>query len=92
MNDYTEMTPEERFAEVDRMARELIGSARWKSDLARRYGITPEGVGRWMREGAPVWPCVALRDALAAQAWEMVRRAVLEAEGSTDPMLGKSRS
>lgn len=64
------------------MAAQLIGSNRWKAAIARRYGITPEAVGQWMRKGAPVWICVALRDALAAQALERVRAAIQEAEGA----------
>lgn len=82
MNDYTDLTPKERFAEVDRMAAMLVGSARWKTAVARRYGITPEAVGKWMRQGAPVWICVALRDALAARAWEAVRLAIRNTEGN----------
>lgn len=84
MRDYTEMSGEERFSEVDRMAAQLIGSNRWKAPLARRYGMTPEAVGQWMRKGAPVWICVALRDALAAKALSRIKDALRIAEGAPE--------
>lgn len=64
MTDYTVMTPEERYAAVNTMATQLFDTTRWKTAFAKRYNLTTQGVGKWQNAGAPVWACVALRDAL----------------------------
>ena len=71
--DYTEIPPNGRFALVDRMACQLFETERWKTEFANRYGVTRQAVGKWAHEGAPVWACVALRDALAAKALQVLR-------------------
>ncbi|UWQ30242.1 hypothetical protein [Leisingera sp. M523] len=71
--DYTEFTPKGRFALVDRMACQLFESERWETEFANRYGLSRQAVGKWAHEGAPVWACVALRDALAAKALQAIR-------------------
>jgi hypothetical protein len=83
LTNYSEMSPEARFAEINRLATQLFETERWKTSFADRYGIKRQTVGGWMREGAPVWACVALADAVAAKNWQTVRAAVLEAEGAT---------
>lgn len=80
MTDYMEMSPQTRFAIVDRMASQLFGTDRWKTLFADRYDVTRQAVGKWAHNGAPVWACVALEDALAAQNWETVKQAVRDAE------------
>lgn len=81
MTDYTEMSPQTRFALVDRMASQLFGTDRWKTLFSDRYDVTRQAVGKWAHNGAPVWACVALQDALAAQNWDLVKQAVLKEEG-----------
>jgi len=49
---------------VDTMATIVFGTMRWKTAFAKRYDLTTQGVGKWKHAGAPVWACVALRDAL----------------------------
>ncbi|MDE4189653.1 hypothetical protein [Phaeobacter gallaeciensis] len=80
MTEYTDLSPQARFAMVDRMASQLFETHRWKAALARKYGITPEAVNKWRSAGAPVWACVSLDDALAAKALETIKQAVREAE------------
>lgn len=77
MHDYINMTAEERFRAVDRLAIQLFGTDRWKTEFSRRYDMTPQAVNRWRNNGAPVWPLVALTDALKARKWDDVRSAVL---------------
>ncbi|MFV1593295.1 hypothetical protein VWZ88_12605 [Phaeobacter sp. JH20_36] len=76
LTNYTEITAEERFTALDQMATQLFGTARWKTEFANRYDLTRQAVGEWSRKGAPVWACVALADALAAQNWQRVRDVV----------------
>lgn len=78
MQNYADMSPEARFAEIDRLACQLFETNSWKTKFADRYGITRQTVGIWKREGAPLWPCVALEDALAAKNWALVKAAVLD--------------
>lgn len=83
MTEYTEvydMTPQERFQTVDTMATQLFCTKRWKTEFARAYDLTPQGINKWMNEGAPVWAVVALSDAIQAKKWQQVRGAVLEIE------------
>jgi hypothetical protein len=68
------MSPEERFAAVDRMASQLFGTERWKTLFADRYDISRQAVGKWAHNGAPVWACVALCDALEAAKLERIRQ------------------
>jgi hypothetical protein len=79
LTDYHAMTPEERFAAVDRMATELYGTARWKAAFARRYDLTTQGVGKWKHAGAPIWACVAIQDALDADRLKRIRETLAEA-------------
>lgn len=77
MTEYKDLTPEERFIALDRLAGQLFGTNRWKTEFARAYDLTPQAVNKWKNDGAPVWPLVALDDALRARKWDDVRAAVL---------------
>lgn len=77
MQQYKDLTPEERFIALDRLACQLFGTRRWKTEFARTYDITTQAVNNWKNDGAPVWPLVALTDALKARKWDDVRAAVL---------------
>lgn len=63
MKDPNDMTKPERYNEVERLALLAFGE-RWKTTFARRYGTSRNAVHRWSHEGAPLWPVLALRDAL----------------------------
>lgn len=67
MTDYTNSTPEERFAAFDSMASQLFGTSRYKTEFARRYGIANTTLTAWSHKGPPQWALVAVRDALAAE-------------------------
>ena len=76
MDDYTSMTPEARFIELDRMATQLFGSKRWKAAFCRRYGFTNQTLTKWTNTGAPLWAVVAVYDALAAQKLDVILRKI----------------
>lgn len=80
MTEYDDLSPQARFALVDRMASQLFDTTRWKAAFARRYGMSPQGVDKWREAGAPVWACVALNDALAAKALASIKQAIKKAE------------
>ncbi len=81
MTNYSEMSPHARFVMLDRLATQLFETERWKTLFADRYDVTRQAVGKWAHNGAPVWACVALEDALAAKTWQTVKDAVHMAEG-----------
>lgn len=80
MQDYTSLTPEERFNELDRLAGQLFATTRWKTAFCQRYGLTRQTISAWGNNGAPLWALEAVRDALAAQRLEAIRAAVREAD------------
>ncbi len=76
MTAYKEMTPEERFEALDEMAIRLFGTKRWKTEFCRTYDLGIQTLQNWRINGAPLWPCVALRDALDAKNWNAVQQMV----------------
>lgn len=68
MTEYHDMTPEERFAALDRMASQLFETTQWRKQFAERYGLaTSKPITRWKHDGPPTWALVAARDALDAK-------------------------
>lgn len=67
MIDYHNMTPEQRFSELEQMAVELFETRQWKTKFCNRYGYQPNALQKWKDKGAPEWACVAVRDALSAK-------------------------
>lgn len=81
MTHYSEMTPEARYEALDQLATRFFETPRWKTKFAERYGFTRLAtLTDWSKAGAPVWACVALEDALQAQALQVIRKAILETE------------
>ena len=77
--DYHDMTPEERFTELDRMAIQLYETKRWKTAFCQQYGLTRQTPTKWSAVGAPLWAVVAVRDALAAKRTNKLLTAITEA-------------
>ncbi|TNE43425.1 MAG: hypothetical protein EP341_11425 [Sphingomonadales bacterium] len=63
MNNYTEIDGAARYAHVAEAGQLLFGGS-WKARLARHYGLSPAAVTKWGQDGAPVWVCVAIDDAV----------------------------
>lgn len=86
MTDYHDMTAAERFERLDALATDFFDTARWKTAFARRYGLTPQGVDEWRsgRRGMPVWPLVAVSDALAGKRLDQLTAAIAEAMKGMD--------
>lgn len=78
--EYHDMSPQERFAELDSMATQLFETDRWKTALTKKYGITTQAANKWKREGAPLWVVVATKDALDAKRLDVILHAVYEAD------------
>lgn len=80
------MTTAERFERLDQLATDFFGTARWKTEFARRYGLTPQALDEWRtgRRNMPLWPLVALVDGLKGKRLEQLTAAIAVAMAEQD--------
>jgi hypothetical protein len=67
LDQYNDMTPAARFADLELNAIAFFGTPHWKTAFCNRYGFTPQTLTKWKNEGAPVWAAQAMRDAWQAK-------------------------
>ncbi len=67
---FSEMSPEDRYKILDKLAQEMYGTKQWKIQVAERYGITRATCQKWQQNGAPVWVVQAMTDASMLDAFQ----------------------